>query len=66
MIYPSNGMRRNAAKFGAVSTGADNKTLGTALKRTPTAADTLMLGPLVQSSAVAPKTTSPDRQGGGR
>jgi phospholipid/cholesterol/gamma-HCH transport system substrate-binding protein len=71
MIYPSDGMRRNAAKFGAVSTGADNKTLGTALKRQPTAADTLMLGPLVQSSTIAPKTpaapgTQRDRQGGGR
>lgn len=46
-IYPSDGMRRNAA--GSVTTASDHKTLGTALQRKPSAADTLMLGPLVQS-----------------
>ena len=44
---PSNDGDRSSA--GAVTTGADNQTLTTALDRTPHAADTLMLGPLVQS-----------------
>ncbi|MGV9710161.1 MlaD family protein [Gordonia sp. NPDC003424] len=59
MIYPSDGMRRGL-KFptaGAVTTSSDNQTLGAALHRAPTAADTLMLGPLVASSEV---------RGGGR
>ncbi|MFW0787115.1 MCE family protein [Gordonia sp. CPCC 206044] len=64
MIYPSDGMRRNAAAFGAVTTSSDKKTLGEALKRKPNAADTLMLGPLVQSSTIKPG--APKRQGGGR
>ncbi|GAB89885.1 MlaD family protein [Gordonia rhizosphera] len=63
MIYPSDGMRRNAAAFGAVTTSSDNETLGTALKRKPNAADTLMLGPLVQSSTITPDT---GLSGGGR
>ncbi|AZG43736.1 MlaD family protein [Gordonia insulae] len=65
MIYPSDGMRRDAARFGAVTTSSDNKTLGAALKRKPTAADTIMLGPLVQSSTIAPGAPG-GRQGGGR
>ncbi|MFW0792918.1 MCE family protein [Gordonia sp. CPCC 205515] len=67
MIYPSDGMRRGL-KFptaGAVTTSSDNKTLGAALKRKPTAADTLMLGPLVQSSAVGEPTAPGDNAGGG-
>lgn len=36
----------------AVTTGSDNKTLRAALEREPSAADTLMLGPLVQSVQV--------------
>ncbi|MGC4959893.1 MlaD family protein [Gordonia sp. DT218] len=65
MIYPSDGMRRNASAAGSVTTSSDDKTLGTALKRKPGAADTLMLGPLVQSSSIRPG--NPDgQQGGGR
>ncbi|OZG28311.1 mammalian cell entry protein [Williamsia sp. 1138] len=37
----------------AVTTASDNKTLKAALEREPSAADTLMLGPLVQSVRVA-------------
>ena len=50
-IYPSDGMRRNKP-VGNVTTDADNKTLGTVLRRTPSAADTIMLGPLVQTLEV--------------
>ncbi len=46
-IYPSDGLQRR--KVGAVTTMNDNKTLRSALGRKPTAAETLMLGPLVQS-----------------
>lgn len=62
MIYPSDGMRRGLRfpTAGSVTTANDDKTLGAALNRKPTTADTLMLGPLVASSQV-------DRnQGGGR
>ncbi|EGD55885.1 MCE family protein [Gordonia neofelifaecis] len=53
-IYPP-GMKRAAAQkpVSAVTTGKDGKTLKGALGRQPSAADSLMLGPLV--SAVAPK-----------
>ncbi|NMO04202.1 MCE family protein [Gordonia sp. TBRC 11910] len=57
-IYPSDGLQRRTV--GAVTTTNDNKTLQSALGRKPGAADTLMLGPLVQSVKVKPK------QGGGR
>lgn len=57
-IYPSDGLQRRTV--GAVTTTSDNKTLRSALGRKPGAADTLMLGPLVQSVKVKPK------QGGGR
>jgi virulence factor Mce-like protein len=40
----------------AVTTGTDNKTLRAALEREPSAADTLMLGPLVQSVRVQQNT----------
>lgn len=53
-VYPSDGMRRGL-KFptaGSVTTSSDNQKIGAALHRKPTAADTLMLGPLVQSATV--------------
>lgn len=47
-IYPSDGIQRR--KVGArVTTSSDDKTLGAALGRQPSPADTLMLGPLVKS-----------------
>ncbi|MDL9937435.1 MCE family protein [Gordonia sp. ABSL1-1] len=61
MIYPSDGMRR-MSPAGAVTTEADSATLGAALGRKPSAADTLMLGPLVQSVEVTKRTPG----GGGR
>ena len=67
-IYPSDGMRRNKP-VGNVTTDADNKTLGTVLRRTPSAADTIMLGPLVQTLEVrnaAEPGRGGDGQGGGR
>ncbi|MED5801602.1 MCE family protein [Gordonia sp. Z-3] len=70
LIYPSDGMRRAAQTFGAVSTSSDNLTLAEALKRQPNAADTLMLGPLVQSSTIKPGESEPGEsaqaEGGGR
>ena len=53
-------MRRNRP-VGMVTTGNDAKTLSTALRRTPSTADALMLGPLVQ--AVDARDND---QGGGR
>lgn len=41
-----------ADEYTAVTTASDNKTLRAALEREPSAADTLMLGPLVQSVQV--------------
>ncbi|UCZ91147.1 MlaD family protein [Gordonia sp. WA4-43] len=67
-IYPSDGMRRNKP-VGNVTTDADNKTLGTVLRRTPSAADTIMLGPLVQTLEVrnaAEAGRGGEGQGGGR
>ncbi|MGC5246536.1 MlaD family protein [Gordonia sp. DT219] len=61
-IYPSDGMRRNSPA-GMVTTGADNQTLTAALGHRPTAADTLMLGPLVQSVSTH---TGNAQAGGGR
>ncbi len=61
-IYPSDGMARRT--IGAVTTSSDNATLSEALKRRPSAADTLMLGPLVQ--AVTPRAKTPDAEGGQR
>lgn len=49
---------------GAVTTDADNATLTTALDRAPGAADTLMLGPLVQSVSLEP--AHDNGTGGGR
>lgn len=49
---------------GAVTTDADNATLTAALDRAPRAADTLMLGPLVQSVSLEP--AQDNRTGGGR
>lgn len=60
-IYPSDGMARRTIP-GRVSTSSDNKTLGEALDRKPSAADTLMLGPLVQS--VTPRSPGAPAQGG--
>lgn len=48
MVHPQAGMRR-MTPAASVTTGADNHTLTAALNRNPSAADTLMLGPLVQS-----------------
>lgn len=62
-IYPSEGLQRRTV--GAVTTNSDNKTLRSALGRKPSAADTLMLGPLVQSVQVKPSKVKP-KQGGGR
>ncbi|GAA4679183.1 hypothetical protein GCM10023197_39320 [Gordonia humi] len=54
-VYPEGGMQpdrnRNTKKVRGVTTTRDEKTLSDALGRTPTAAETLMLGPLV---SVAP------------
>ncbi len=61
-IYPSDGMRKNRP-VGMVTTDADNKTLGAVLRRDPSAADTIMLGPLVQSIDARDAATD---QGGGR
>ncbi len=61
-IYPSDGMRKNRP-VGMVTTDADNKTLGAVLRREPSAADTIMLGPLVQSIDARDAATD---QGGGR
>ncbi|GAC02169.1 Mce family protein [Gordonia namibiensis NBRC 108229] len=61
-IYPSDGMRKNRP-VGMVTTGSDNKTLGSVLRRKPSAADTIMLGPLVQSIDARDGATD---QGGGR
>ncbi|WP_024500348.1 MlaD family protein [Gordonia amicalis] len=61
-IYPSDGMRKNRP-VGMVTTGSDNKTLGAVLRRKPSAADTIMLGPLVQSVDARDAATD---QGGGR
>ncbi|AZZ81815.1 MULTISPECIES: MlaD family protein [Gordonia] len=61
-IYPSDGMRKNRP-VGMVTTDADNKTLGAVLRRAPSAADTIMLGPLVQSIDARDAATD---QGGGR
>ncbi|MBD0860119.1 MCE family protein [Gordonia sp. zg691] len=63
-IYPSDGMRKNRP-VGMVTTDADNKTLGAVLRRTPSAADTIMLGPLIQSLD-AREAGAPAGQGGGR
>ena len=54
-IYPPSMQRRAAAnkRASGVTTGKDGKTLKKALGRKPTAADTLMLGPLV--AGVTPK-----------
>ncbi|MBM7367138.1 MCE family protein [Gordonia hydrophobica] len=53
-IYPPSMQRRTVRKqVSGVTTGQDDKTLSAALGKKPTAADTLMLGPLV--SAVTPK-----------
>ena len=56
LVYPEGGMQpdrnRNAKKSRGVSTSRDSRTLGTALGRTPTSAEKLMLGPLV---SVAPE-----------
>ncbi|GAA1482931.1 hypothetical protein GCM10009624_33710 [Gordonia sinesedis] len=62
-VYPSDGMRR-MSPAGMVTTATDNKTLRAALNRTPTAADTLMLGPLVQSVAPRPATEQTPEAGG--
>ncbi|MEE4023146.1 MCE family protein [Gordonia sp. PKS22-38] len=62
-IYPSDGMRRAAETFGMVSTSGDKVTLGEALRRQPNTADTLMLGPLVQSSQIVPDAPG-EREGG--
>ncbi|WP_168700299.1 MlaD family protein [Gordonia paraffinivorans] len=62
-IYPSDGMRRNRP-VGMVTTDSDNKTLGAVLRRTPSAADTIMLGPLVQS--IEASDAAAPGQGGGR
>ncbi|MCF8605872.1 MCE family protein [Gordonia sp. HY442] len=55
-VYPEGGMQpdrnRNRKRASGVSTSRDSKTLGTALGRKPTSAETLMLGPLV---SVAPE-----------
>lgn len=70
-VYPSDGMRR-MSPAGMVTTGADNKTLQTALNRQPGAADTLMLGPLVQAATprpagdTAPAGGAANGEGGGR
>ncbi len=61
-IYPSDGMRKNRP-VGMVTTDADKKTLGAVLRREPSAADTIMLGPLVQSIDARDAATD---QGGGR
>ncbi|WP_232719155.1 MlaD family protein [Gordonia metallireducens] len=61
-IYPSDGMRKNRP-VGMVTTHSDNKTLGAVLRREPSAADTIMLGPLVQSIDARDAATD---QGGGR
>ncbi|SDU40613.1 MlaD family protein [Gordonia westfalica] len=61
-IYPSDGMRKNRP-VGMVTTDSDNKTLGAVLRREPSAADTIMLGPLVQSLDARDAATD---QGGGR
>lgn len=70
MIYPSDGMRR-MSPAGMVTTGADNQTLTAALDRAPNAADTLMLGPLVQSvstqtASTQTGSTQTGTSGGGR
>ncbi|AVM00966.1 mammalian cell entry protein [Gordonia iterans] len=57
-IYPENGIQRRAVARG-VTTKQDSKTLGEALGRKPSAAEQLMLGPLV--SGVRPV---PDAKGG--
>ncbi|GAC70005.1 MlaD family protein [Gordonia soli] len=54
-VYPELN-RKVASAFGQVTTKTDNKTLGAALRRQPNAAETLMLGPLVQS--VTPRKPS--------
>ncbi|GAC55471.1 MULTISPECIES: MlaD family protein [Gordonia] len=61
-IYPSDGMRKNRP-VGMVTTDSDNKTLGAVLRREPSAADTVMLGPLVQSIDARDAATD---HGGGR
>ncbi|MGV9826249.1 MlaD family protein [Gordonia sp. NPDC003429] len=67
MIYPS--PMRGVSPAGMVTTGTDEHTLRTALNRAPNAADTLMLGPLVQAASVTTASgTAPGAtpQGGGR
>lgn len=61
MIHPQNMRPRGFTAAGRVTTGTDRKTIGAALKRAPNTADTLMLGPLVQSTQV-----NGDKKGGGR
>ncbi|MFL1599079.1 MlaD family protein [Gordonia amicalis] len=61
-IYPSDGMRKNRP-VGMVTTDSDNKTLGAVRRREPSAADTVMLGPLVQSIDARDAATD---HGGGR
>lgn len=58
-VYPEGGMQpdRNRKRASGVSTSRDSKTLGTALGRKPTSAETLMLGPLV---SVAPEKEGSD------
>ncbi|MFT4124783.1 MAG: MCE family protein [Gordonia sp. (in: high G+C Gram-positive bacteria)] len=55
LVHPSPGMRR-MTPAGSVTTQADNQTLTTALNRPPRAADTLMLGPLVQAVSASAAT----------
>ena len=59
VVNPSDGIRRMTSA-GSVTTDNDNKTLTAALERQPNAADTLMLGPLVQAVST---TSSPARVG---
>ena len=59
------GSNADRSSAGAVTTSADNRTLTTALDRAPRAADTLMLGPLVQSVSLE-RDGDGNGTGGGR
>ncbi|MFT4088994.1 MAG: mammalian cell entry protein, partial [Gordonia sp. (in: high G+C Gram-positive bacteria)] len=64
-IYPSDGIARRTVS-GRVTTDHDRKTLAAALGHEPTAAEMLMLGPLVQAVQPADPNGSPKPQGGQR
>ena len=65
MIYPEEGLQRRTVS-GKVTTAHDEKTVAAALGRKPTAAESLMLGPLVSGVTPVPGPSATPPQGGAK